>query len=87
MAYNDLQNMDYATLAYTSLLINLVLYQQTPVNAILFDVDNTHQCIIFIKRTSNGKKCTKRITAHKDKIASILSYIQRDFPYLPIEYK
>ncbi len=86
MTYKDFQELDYATLAYYCLLINLALYQQTPVNAIIFDADKTHQCLIVFKSTSNGKICTKRITVQNKMMPSILSNLLRDFPNIDIKH-
>ena len=86
MTYEEICNQDYTTLAYSSLLMSMVLLKQHPIQAILFDTDSKRQTLTIIKQSATGNRTTKRITARREDMQEIISFIQRDFPSLPFQY-
>lgn len=85
MTFRQYQNEDYEFLLYNSFTINMALHKQKPVKAVQYDCDKKMQSIVVFRESPNGNISTKRLTAPKEAMMFIRSWLSHDFPELEFE--
>lgn len=86
MTYEDLKYTDRTSLQYYNMLTTMVLYNQVPISALVYDNDKKRKTIIVLKATPSGVLNTKHMTTSKNKMEILEENLIRDFPYLSIKH-
>ncbi len=84
--YEDIKYSDRTSLQYINMLTTLVLYNQIPFQALVFDNDSKRKTIIVLKASPSGGINTKQITTKKEKMAALEDNLTRDFPNISIHH-
>ncbi len=85
MKYSELSSLSYVELNYLQLIATCKIYNQTPIKATVYEIDQKHKALTVFKQKPNNKIATKTIKLRVKETDEMLDFLVKDFEGIEID--
>ena len=85
MNYKDISKLSYVELNYVQLISTCKIYNQIPIKATVYEIDQKHKALTVFKQKPNNKIATKTIKLRIEETDEMLDFLVVDFEGIEID--